>query len=140
MPPVNVMPPFRALPRALTLVALVLTTGAVRAESAKEADLRLAASWCASAAKVIRGWRDGSLPARYTHRTLGIAGEELTRLDRSLAKSGDASRHEPIACAIDTVRQLADIVDRRDGASGQVVTLAQRLDAEAHALTPAPAR
>lgn len=124
--------PMRARPgTARVLLLLVFGIGMARGAEASDPDLRSAASWCATAARAIRGWGDASLPERYVRRTLTIAVTELHDLDRSATGHAAATAHARIGAAIAVVRRVADAAEQGDriGAMARVGELDRQADA-----------
>ena len=103
--------------RSLDVLAaafLVAATGTARADA--EDDLQRAASWCATAARIVRGVQQHALPLPYARRTLKIAVDELQDLDRALADRHDDSRGR-LDRAVDAVRRARDTVEQHDAAA-----------------------
>jgi len=118
----------RVKPFALLLsAAITLVPLPVRSDEASADDLKAAASWCATAARVGRGWLEESLPDRYVRRALKTGADELDRLDRSIAKRGDAG-HLAVAESATAVRRVGEAVERNDIASlpGRLTDLQRR--------------
>ena len=113
----------------LLSLCLVASSGAVRAD--QQDDLLRAASWCATAARVTRGWQDRSLPLPYTRRTLKIAVDQLQDLNRAFAERNDEARGR-IVRVIEVVRGTRDAVERQD--TGALPARLAELDREYRSL------
>ena len=116
----------------LVALSLLAPTGLARAD--QEDDLLRAASWCATAARVVRGWQDHSLPLPYARRTLKIAVDALQNLDRKFADRSDEANKARLGRAVDAVRRARDAVEQQD--IGAIQSRLDELDRQYRSLAP----
>ncbi len=86
-------------------------------------DLLRASSWCATAARIVRGLQEDALPRPYARRTLKIAVDRLQALGGAFAERHDEAGARRVERAGEALRAAADAVERQDA-----VGLASRIE------------